>query len=269
MNKQQLESALSRYHQPMSAAERPKYLRMLLYGTWGVGKTILACRLGASPLLLITEPSDDSLADWPELAQRVSVIEYGGVNHLRLIGEGLREGFYTNDTLIVDTASELIEEQLDALRVGWTPPKAGTRPLFTAKSGGTSANIELAGTDDYRAVRDGLRPVIKDLCMLPINLIFTAHEREVTWADEAKEKQGIELPPTRPDLPSQTLKMIAKRVSVVGRMTRVGDKRTLSFRTDNRSKEEVKSRIQELDGKRLTDEEFLKIVNEWREKAHG
>ena len=240
---------------------------MLLYGTWGVGKTILACRVGLNPLLLATEPSDDSLRDWPELSARVSVVEYGGVNHLKLIGEAFKDGLYTNDTLIVDTASELIEEQLDALKAGWNPPKAGTRPKFESKVGGSANNIELVGTDDYRAVRDGLRPVIKDLCMLPINLIFTAHERQATWADEAKyAKDGTELPPTRPDLPSQTLSMIAKRVSVVGRMTRQGDNRIVSFRTDNRSKEEVKSRIKDLDGKRLSDIEFLETVSKWREE---
>jgi len=261
----QLRKELSKYHQPIPAVERPLFLRMLLYGTWGVGKTLLSCRIGSNPLLMVTEPSDDTLRDWPEIAARVDVVEYGGINHLRMIGQGIQAGIYKNDTLIVDTASELIEEQLDFIKLHWKSPKE-TRPKFQGKSAGTP-DIEVSGTDDYRLVRDGLRPVIKELCQLPINLIFTSHERDVTWSDEKKLKDdGTPLPPYRPDLPSQTLKLIAKRVSVVGRMTRQGNNRTLSFTTDNRLKEEVKSRIKELDGRRMTDEEFITAVNNWRER---
>lgn len=235
---------------------------MLLYGSWGVGKTKLACEVGLRPMHLVTEPSDDTLRDWPDLAAKVDVVEYGGVNHLKLIAEAFEKGLYPHDTLIVDTVSELIEEQLDAIKDGWKSSK-DTRPKFAGKGG--NPDLEVVGTDDYRLVRDALRPVVKRLCMLPINLIFIAHEREPTWSDDKKLKDdGVPLPPMRPDLPSQTLKMIAKRVSVVGRMTRDGDKRTLSFRTDARLKEEVKSRIKELDGRRISDDEFLTIVNAWR-----
>lgn len=263
MGPEQLERELAKYFKPMPATERALCLRMLLYGGWGVGKTKLACEVGQKPMHLVTEPSDDTLADWPELRSRVDVVEYGGVNHLKLIAEAFEKGLYPHDTLIVDTVSELIEEQLDAIKDGWKSAK-DTRPKFTGKGG--NVDLEVVGTDDYRLVRDALRPVVKRLCMLPkTNVIFVAHEREPTWTDEANlNKDGKPLPPMRPDLPSQTLKMIAKRVSVVGRMTRVGDKRTLSFRTDDRLKEEVKSRILELDGKRMSDVDFLRIVNAWR-----
>jgi hypothetical protein len=266
MNQEQIERELSKYHKPTPATDRPLYLRMLLYGTWGVGKTILSCQVGERPLLLITEPSDDSIADHPEIASRITVTEYGGVNHLKWIAEAFKSGYYTHDTLIVDTASELIEEQLDRIRDGYTPPKANTRPSFAGK--GNLPTLEVVGTDDYRLLRDILRPTIKDLCLLPINLIFTAHERSITWADQDKNRRdGTPLPPVRPDLPSQTLAMIAKRVSVVGRMTRQGEKRQLSFRTDS-TKEEVKSRIRLLDNRRISDTEFLEIVTKWR-MTHG
>lgn len=235
---------------------------MLLYGTWGVGKTILACKIGQNPMHLVTEPSDDSLADWPELRKSIDVVEYGGVAHLKLIAQAFEEKLYTNDTLIVDTASELVEEHLDIFRAQYKPAKA-TRPTFQNRTAGQPA-IELVGTDDYRLLRDSLRPTIKTLCMLPINVIFIAHEREPTWTDESKLKEdGTALPPMRPDLPSQTLKMIAKRVSLIGRMTRSGDRRQISFRTDS-VKEEVKSRIRALDNRRMSDEEFLSVVNAWR-----
>lgn len=263
MNRDQLERELAKFNKPTPAQDRRLYLRMLLYGTWGVGKSILASQIGLNPLMLITEPSDDSLADWPDISARVDVVQYGGVNHLGLIRDAFREGLYPNDTLIIDTASELIEEQLDAVKDGWSSPKS-TRPTFTAKTAG-GKSMEINGTDDYHLIRNILRPVIKDLCLLPINLIFIAHERSTTWADEQKLKtDGTPLPPTRPDLPSQTLTMIAKRVSVVGRMTKDGDKRQLSFASDRRSREEVKSRIRALDNRRLSDTEFLSIVNEWR-----
>lgn len=266
MTPEQIAKELAQYHKPTPAIDRPLYLRMLLYGTWGVGKTILACRVGKNPLLLITEPSDDSLADHPDIAHRVTVTEYGGINHLRWIAEAFKSGYYTNDTLVVDTASELIEEQLDRIKAGYRPPKENTRPKFSGVGG--LPTLEVVGTDDYRLLRDILRPTIKELCLLPINLIFTAHERAVTWSDQDKNrKDGTALPPVRPDLPSQTLSMIAKRVSVVGRMTRQGDKRELSFRTDT-TKEEVKSRIRLLDNRRISDIEFLEIVTNWRQ-AHG
>lgn len=268
MTPEQLQRELAKYHQPIPATDRPLRLRMLVYGTWGAGKTILSLRVGERPLHLVTEPSDDSLRDWPELASRVEVVEYGGVNHLKYISEAFSQGIYTNDTLVIDTVSELIELQLGALQTNWHSPKQ-SRPTFKGKSNNIP-DIEIVGVDDYRAVRDALVPVINSLCKLPINLIFIAHERDVTWADEQKNnKDGTPLPPFRPDLPSQTLKMIAKRVSVVGRMTRQGDIRQLSFRTDQKSKEEVKSRIKELDGKRMSDEDFLAIVNKWRIREDG
>lgn len=261
MTPEQLERELNKYHKPELSADRARYLRMLLYGTWGVGKTICACRIGERPLHLVTEPSDDSLADWPDLKQRVTVTEYGGLNHLKLICEAFEHGVYPYDHLIVDTVSELVEEYLDALKLGWKPPK-DTRPTFVGNGG--NKDFTVVGTDDYRAIRDNLRPVMTRLCRLPIHLTLIAHEREPTWTDEKKLKDdGIPLPPMRPDLPKETLKLVAKRVSVVGRMTRVGDSRTLSFLTDRRSKEEVKSRIRELDGKRMPDEEFIRIVNNW------
>ena len=261
---EQLLKDLARYHKPTASLDRQQYVRMLLYGTWGVGKTVLACQVGLSPLLFVTEPSDDSLRDWPEIASRVTVTEYGGLNHLSLIAQAIESGDYLHDTLIVDTVSELVEAQLDDIRDRWKAPK-DTRPTYAPKSLNGPPPREINGTDDYRLIRDSLRPIISKLCSLPINLILTAHEREASWADEAKlAKDGTPLPPTRPDLPSQTLKLIAKRVSLVGRMTRQGDNRLLSFRTDNTSKEEVKSRILELDGKRLTDTEFIEIVNRWR-----
>ncbi len=265
MNKDQLEKELSKYGKPEPSADRGLYLRMLLYGTWGVGKTIVSCRVGQRPLLMVTEPSDDSLRDWPDLAKRVDVVEYGGINHLRLLTEAFKQEIYPNDTLIVDTMSELIEENLDYVKQNWKSAK-DTRPTFQSRTAG-QPNLEVVGTDDYRVIRDGLRPTIKELCLLPINLIFTAHERDVTWADEQKNnRDGTPLPPFRPDLPSQTLKMVAKRVSVVGRMTRQGDKRQISFKTDVRSPEEVKSRIRQLDGRRMSDDEFISIVNQWRER---
>jgi hypothetical protein len=238
---------------------------MLLYGTWGVGKTILSCRIGENPYLFITEPSDDSLGDWPDLSKRVTVTEYAGLNHLAMVSRAFKQGSLPHDTLIVDTLSELIEAQLDDIRDRWKGPKQ-TRPTFEPKEMGSGLpKREVNGTDDYRLVRDSLRPVINELCSLPMNVIFTAHEREPTWSDEAKlDKDGTPLPPIRPDLPGQTLKLVAKRVSLLGRMTRQGDSRIISFRTDNQSREEVKSRIRELDGQRLKDTEFLDIVNRWR-----
>lgn len=245
-------------------ASHSRYAKILLYGAPGVGKTKLACEIGSQPLLLACEPGDETLADWPDLEARTKVMSYGGINHLNALYEAFRSGQYQHDNLVIDTIDELVEIMLDDLLAGYKPSKS-TRPIAEPKPGTGLKRIELSGTDDYRMLRDGIRPGIRNLCSLPMHLVFTAHVREPTWADEARKKnEGVALPPTRPDLPDKTYKLISKYVGLIGHMERKGDRRTVSFRADN--KQEAKSRIKELDGKTIDADELPSIIRNWGNK---
>lgn len=242
-----------------------RYAKLLLYGSPGVGKTKLACEIGSKPLLLACEPGDETLVDWPELAARTTVMDYGGINHLNALHDALKSGVYTNDNLVVDTIDELVEIMLDDLIDLYTPSK-NTRPVANPRPGSGAKKIEMSGTDDYRMLRDGLRPALRNLCRLPMNLVFTAHVREPTWADESKKKEfGTPLPPLRPDLPDKTYKLLSKYVGLIGYMERKGDKRTVTFRTES-NKLESKSRIRELDGKTIDADELPNIIRNWSNK---
>jgi hypothetical protein len=241
--------------------------RALYYGSPGTGKTVLAVRialeLGERCLYVPTEPGDETLEDWPELLERTTVMDYGGISMLGELASAYREGrFADHPTLIIDTVDELTEIMLDDLVAGYKPSK-DTRPVAEPKPGTRLRKLEVAGTDDYRFLRDGLRPAIRELCRLPVHLIFTAHVREPTWADENKKKTlGTPLPALRADLPTQTYRLVSKYVGIMGHMTRKGDKRTISFRTDS-TKEEVKSRIRQLDGQVIDADELPSIIRTW------
>lgn len=241
--------------------------RALYYGSPGVGKTVLAvqiaCELGERCLYIPTEPGDETLEDWPELLSRTSILDYSGVNMLRELATAYREGeFSDHPTLIIDTVDELAETMLDDLVAGYKPAK-DTRPKADPKPGSGLRRLEVAGTDDYRFLRDGLRPALRELCKLPVNLILLAHVREPTWADENKLKtMRTPLPALRADLPTQTYRLISKYVGLIGHMTRKGDKREVSFRTDS-DKEEVKSRIRELDNRVISADDLPGIIRNW------
>lgn len=247
--------------------------RSLIYGGPGVGKTVLAVQialqLGERCLYIPTEPGDETLEDWPELLARTSVMDYAGINMLRELATAYREGeFPDHPTLILDTIDELTETMLDDLVAGYKPAK-DTRPKAEPKPGLGLRRIEVAGTDDYRFLRDGLRPALREICSLPVNLILLAHVREPTWADEAKLKASrTPLPAKRADLPTQTYRLVSKYVGLIGYMSRMGDKREVSFRTDS-TKEEVKSRIRDLDNRVINANDLPGIIRNWSVRTSG
>lgn len=248
-------------------ASHPRIHRSLIYGAPGVGKTVLgvsiALALGPRCFYVPTEPSEETLEDWPELRERTTIVDYGGINMLNEIVSAFRAGEYPEHrTIMIDTADELVEIMLDEFVAGYKPPK-NTRPVAEPKPGVRLPRLEVAGNDDYRFLRDGIRPALRNLCTLPVHLIFTSHVREPTWADEDRKRtMGTPLPPLRADMPYKTYKLFSKYVGVMGHMTRKGEKRTISFRTDT-TKEEAKSRIRELDNKVFNADELPEIIKNW------
>ena len=255
------------------SADHPKVIRALFYGAPGVGKTKLgveiALAIGERCLYIPTEPSEETLNDWPELKARTTIMDYGGINTLGALYDAFREGeFPDHQTIMIDTIDELVEIMLDDLVAGYKPSK-DTRPQADPRPGTGLRRIEVAGTDDYRFLRDGLRPAIRNLCRLPVNLILTSHVREPSWADDNKKaRSGTPLPPLRPDLPDKTYKLVSKYVGLMGHMTRQGDKRTVSFKPDAK-KEEAKSRIRELDGQVIDANRLTEVLKNWSLKNVG
>jgi hypothetical protein len=252
---------------------RNRKLRALIFGKPGVGKTVLAVQialeLGERCLYIPTEPGDETLEDWPDLLARTSVMDYPGINMLRELASAYREGeFPDHPTLIIDTIDELTEIMLDDLVTGYKPAK-DTRPKAEPRPGSGLRRLEVAGTDDYRFLRDGVRPALREICSLPVNLILLAHVREPTWADEAKQKATrTPLPAKRADLPAQTYRLVSKYVGLMGHMTREGGSREVSFKTDS-NKEEVKSRIRDLDNRVIDADELPGIIRNWSVRTSG
>src|SRR6266496_512424 len=136
---QALQEALAKYGGPVSAMDRPSFLKNYIYGDYKVGKTVLACKCGRRPLLFATDPGWVSLKDWPELAH-VEVIECQGLKHYETFVKGLGAGipiYREFDHVVVDPWSKLVDMYIDWLQDNVTPSTADARVYWQTKSNKT------------------------------------------------------------------------------------------------------------------------------------
>lgn len=251
---------LAKYQQPVNIADAPLYFKGLIFGDGGVGKTVLSCRLGKTYLF-----SAD--AGWTVLKNKfpfdldVQKVDSQDYSHLEAVSEAFKyqaPGYTDFDTVVIDPLSGISEDYLDYLIREVNLPKRG-QGVYKDKANAAKQRlkpIETTGFDDYHALRIYMRPIIRNLIAAPVNVIFTTHEKD---AEFMKENSKI-----LPDLTDKVYKLCLYYTHVTARMTREGDKRYLTMRTN--SKFAAKSRIQALDGKTVTDEEFITEINNWRNK---
>lgn len=257
--------ALNKYRQPVSTVDEPLYLKATLYGDGGVGKTVLSCRFGKT-LLFSTDTGWAVTKNKFNFDLDVDFTTYQEPEHFRTVAKAIRlgvSGWDNYDTVVIDTISGLTEEYLDWLLQHVDLPK---RSLGTYKNPRMASEkklkpLEAHGWDDYSHAKVWLRPAIRDLMIAPVNVFLIAHEKE---NDPFKLKNDKDTGKLLPDLPDKVYKLCHYNTHLMARMIREGDKRSLIMETN--PKFAAKSRIQALDGKKVTDEEFITAINNWRNK---
>lgn len=259
MDKAKLEALAS--VPPESLLGRTRYLNNFIYGEFGVGKTILACRCVRNKGLIIhTDSGTDSIYNHPELLDKIDVVPYSGLTQLTAIGEAITEGiepWSLYDTVIVDTASQIQEEYLDWLNENFKFAGSYREKAVPRNPRSGLSEQEIIGLPDYHLARNNMRHPIKTLVKAPVDVWFLAHLREPSFLEQQKGKLV-----RRPTMTEKVFQLIARETSLLGLMERNGSKRTVQFTTDKKTV--CKSRIKELDNQTLTDNEVVELLNKWR-----
>lgn len=178
------------------------YLKVLLYGNPGAGKTVLACR-APNPLLLDFEKGALSLKNHKELwgVKRKSVSSFEEVEEILW---KLKAGANPEiETVIIDTVTELQKSHLDSiLKRNWNKDK--------------NRNPYLAFQQDYNESTQAIRRLMVAFRDLDRNLVITAHALETT-----NDTTGILL--IRPAITPALLTSIEGLVDVMGYMVQIRD----------------------------------------------
>lgn len=248
-------------NKPVALSEQATYFKALIYGDWGVGKTVLACSSGKNTLLITSgDAGESSLNDYPELRDRVHVVRSMGLSHIKAIFKAIEEqheDYRDYDVVVIDTISSMCDQFLKNMVDNYTVNK----DRHTAKPKKNGASLEAEGMGDYKFLAAHMRDLVPVSSTAPVDVIWLSHEREPSFTDEAK---GVYL--TRPKMPEKAADAVAEGVHVVGLLekTKKGSKvtRTLKFEGSNRLA--AKSRIKALDDTTIPVEEFWTKVEQWR-----
>jgi G:T/U-mismatch repair DNA glycosylase len=158
------------------------HLRAILYGSSGVGKTILAFQMlqetvpaGKGILLVDSGTSSDVLknAEWAHLRERVKVLKYTDLDDLLLVVQALQisYGEFANiGGVIVDEGSTIHQKDLFYV-VGQNVKR---RP---------SKDPDIPDSDDYQAEQNRYARFANQLWAIPGNVIITSHERQTKRND--------------------------------------------------------------------------------------
>lgn len=251
-------------NRPEPLSQQKPFLKALIYGDWGVGKTTVACTSGRRTLLISSgDGGEFSLHDYPEYRDSISILQCQGLSHIKAvfqaISEGI-EGWNTYEVVAIDTISSIADQFLKNLVDNYQVNN--DRILAKPRKPG-APQMEAEGMGDYRFLTAHVRDLAPVSARAPVDVIWIAHEREPSFMDEAK---GSFL--TRPKLPEKAADAIAENCHLVGLMqkTRVGKeiKRTITFMGSDRTA--AKSRIKSLNDMTIQADEFWKNVEEWRNK---
>lgn len=260
-----------------SVDEMEFYFNGVIYGDGGVGKTVLVARiaqaLGTKALIISTDNGAMAIENHPELLPYTKVVKFIGPQFLEDLAIALRydaEEFEEYGVVSLDTTSGICDQYIDRLvKVYNLSGKRGSRDALRPKDPGSGLTpLYTASDEDYKFLRTFMRPIIQDLAESKKAIFQLTHEREPYHLEVAKAKQDGEKPPKmRPDVPDKVYKAMLYGCHVMGHMIDNNGRRTIScIATEDIS---VKSRIKGLYNRKVSDDEFIKIVTAWiRERSN-
>lgn len=147
-----------------TVSEKPPYLKLLVYGEPGVGKTVFAAG-SPNPLFIDAEHGTLSLLNHPELKNVLVLPLHDWAEIEKLFWELQAGAFPEVETIVIDSISELQKRQMDDL-------------LREAAKQDLKRNPYLPFQQDYKINTEVLRRLVVSLRDLDRNLIVTAHATE-------------------------------------------------------------------------------------------
>ena len=196
--------------------ESTKYFKGLIYGYPGSGKTVLGAAIGNKVLHIEADPEGwQSLFNHPWLIDnhRMTRMKYLGVSQLETLATALEEGEVTKyDTILIDTGSNIANLDLDVV----------TKQRIKKKGKDNQNQIKFDFDEDmwgaYKENAHRVRMAFLQLFLQPINIVVTAHAREVNL-----KNQGIEqTTKIVPDFSPKILASINGLSSLIAYHTAVG-----------------------------------------------
>jgi hypothetical protein len=235
---------------------------ILIFSEAGLGKTVLACRLGKRVALITNElAGSDSLTNHPDIEKNVRVIPFsppdaflnkGYWDWTRKIIPLIEEGKFVHydgepfDTIVLDTISGMIADEIQQIVESGVATEKG------------KVSQEVAGRPDYLVSEKRIRPLLTDIANLRrCSVVMTSHQRV-----------GDKLTPganTRADAHRAAFLEINKLVSVMAYMTMENEKRVLQVMPTGNGVA-VKSRYR-FSSTKLTDDEFVTEIEKWKTKG--
>lgn len=189
---------VSRIH---PVTERSRYLKGLIYGLPGVGKTTL-CATAPNPIIIDVEKGTKSLLGDARFGN-VRILEPKEFKDVDALFWAIRNGKVECDTIVLDTLSEFQRLHLDEI-------------LVAEHQKSSSRNEYLAQQQDYRLSTEMMRRHVLALRELPIHFLVTAHAVETP--DEINKAPSV-----RPAVTPKLAGTIQGMVDLVGYLE-IGEK---------------------------------------------
>lgn len=223
-----------------------------IFSEAGIGKTVLACKLGKRVALITNEmQGSSSLDNHPTIKKNVRVIPFRNWDMLAQIIPLIEEGKFTHydgerfDLIALDTVNGMLLEELhEIVKSGVTPQKG-------------RLTSETASQPDYLVSRDRLIPVMKAISNLThCTVVLLSHQR-----------LGDKLTPganTRMEGHASAFQLINKYVSVMAYLKMDGPKKRVLQVMPNGNGIAVKTRYH-FPSEFVSDDEFVAHIEKWKE----
>lgn len=224
-------------------SEKPKFIKMLVYGKPGVGKTIFSSS-APSPILVDIERGTLSLQNEdlkkkgivPEDIDVFPIEEFIQMND---VFEYLKDGNHSFKTVIIDSLTSLQQRSMDTIMEEGTSKKPEKDP-------------DLSTQNDWGVNTAQIKKVIRYFRNLPMNVIFTCLAKDYT------NEEGVIL--TSPAISPSILDVACAYTDIVGYMFTAGkeaETRAMLFQPTERYY--AKDRSGKL-GKTMVDPSFSKVL---------
>lgn len=240
----------------MSSLQEPRYLRALLYGDPGMGKTDLAVKMAhvmTPPEQRIIMISSDSAwvtaLKYPDIAARIKKYDFDGFSQLKSLAlakiEELPE--YTSlGCVIWDTVSRSVDRMLRRLVDAKKYPKQ-------------QLDVMLEAYPHYRLAERSLSETVELLNKAQMNVIYTAHVREPTEKDKEKGKSYI-----RPSMPEASFKVVAEEVAMIGHLYKEAKGNKRQIQVEGTKTVTAKSQISTIPETTYDTDQITTLLEKWK-----